>query len=79
LINGQLPAGLVPSPEQDSRIVASQTDLFDELTASPLFSQEGSCYCLNLQQRQRLANYLEMVVSATSQKFAEPLFVKWAI
>lgn len=79
LVNGQLPAGLVPSPEQDSRIAATQTGLFDDLTASPLFSQEGSCYCLNLQQRQLLANYLEMVVSATSQKFAEPLFVKWGI
>jgi hypothetical protein len=78
LVNGQLPAGLVPSLEQDSRILASQTSLLDELTAAPLFSQEGARYCLNLQQRERLANYLEMVVSATTQQFAEPLFVKWA-
>lgn len=78
LVNGQLPAGLVPSPAQDSRIVAAQTSLLDELTAAPLFSQEGARYCLNLQQRERLANYLEMVVSATTQQFAEPLFVKWA-
>ncbi|MGB5960941.1 MAG: hypothetical protein WBG73_09815 [Coleofasciculaceae cyanobacterium] len=78
LVNGQLPAGLVPSPEQDSRIVASQTSLFDELTTAPLFSQEGDHYCLNLQQRQRLADYLDMLVSTITQKFAEPLFVKWA-
>lgn len=79
LVNGQLPAGLVPSPEQDSRIVATQTSIFTDLTAAPLFSQEGNRYCLNLEQRERLANYLEMVVSATNQQFAEPLFVKWVV
>jgi hypothetical protein len=79
LLNGQLPAGLVPSPEQDNRLGAAQTSLFDELTAAPLFSQEANRYCLNIQQRQRLANYLETIVSTTTQKFAEPLFVKWAI
>lgn len=79
LVNGQLPAGLVPSAEQDNRLVAAQTSLFDELTATPLFSQEGYRYCFNLQQRQRLVNYLETIVSTTTQKFAEPLFVKWTI
>lgn len=78
LVNGQLPAGLVPSSEQDSRIVASQTSLFDELAAAPLFSRSDDGYCLKRKQQQRLANYLEIVVSATTQKFAEPLFVKWA-
>jgi hypothetical protein len=92
LVNGQLPAGFVPSPEQDSQLVTSQTSLFDELTEAPLFSQAGDSeslakhgsarlpaarYCLNLQQRQRLANHLELIVSATSQQFAEPLFLKW--
>lgn len=77
LVNGQLPSGLVPSSAQDSRLVKSQTSQFEEFTAAPLFSQAGDSYCLNLQQRERLANYLELVVSATSQTFAEPLFVKW--
>lgn len=79
LVKGELPPGLVPSSTQDSRLVASQADLLAEMISEPLFAAEGNRYRLNFQQQQRLADYLELIVSGTSQKFAEPLFVKWRI
>jgi hypothetical protein len=79
LVQGQLPLGLVPSI--DNAIWLSQASKknpqYSTLTAAGLFSQEDNqLYRPNLQQQQRLRQYLEIVLSGTYQKFEEPLIVK---
>jgi len=78
LVKGQLPLGIVPSLEDDSTLSeASRENLhYSQVLAEPLFSQEGQLYRLNLQQQERLRQYLELVLSGTHQKFEEPLIVK---
>jgi hypothetical protein len=68
----------VPSSEDDSTLSqASRENLhYSQILAEPLFSQEGQLYRLNLQQQERLRQYLELVLSGTHQKFEDPLIVK---
>ena len=86
LVEGELPLGLVP-PLEDSRLVVSQDRYYLDLTSEPLFvsegnpneSRQGYRYRLNLQQKERLRQYLERVLDRTYQKFEEPLIVKWGL
>ena len=88
LVEGELPSGLVPPLEADSRLAQSQENThYFHLTSEPLFAQEGDPkesrqgyrYRLNPQQQERLRQYLEIVLSGTYQKFEEPLIVKWGL
>jgi len=77
-LSGELPSGLIPT-ETDFLMLSdsSQTNLlYQELVAAPLFVKEGTRgYRLNLQQQERLRQYLSKILAGTAQKLDEPLSV----
>lgn len=79
LVEGHLPPGLVPAFEEDSLLSQASRETFpySDIASEPLFSQvsEG-LYRPNPHQQERLRQYLHLVLSATHQKFEEPLIVK---
>ncbi len=79
LVEGQLPAGLIPSSDdalwlsQDS----NQNLYYSTIATQPLFFQENNqLYRLNPEQQHCLREYLHLVLSQTYQKCEEPLIVK---
>lgn len=81
ILEGQLPANLVPSaPDTLWLTEASRQNLdYQTVVAAPLFEREGhQCYRLNSQQCQRLWRYLDSVLSGTYQKLEEPLIMEIA-
>ncbi len=80
LVEGQLPPGLVPSITDSNWLshTSKQNLYYSILTAESLFSQEDNqLYRPNLEQQERLRDYLNMVLSGTYQKFEEPLIVNF--
>jgi hypothetical protein len=80
LVGGQLPPGLVPSITDSNWLshTSKQNLYYSILTAESLFSQEDNqLYRPNLEQQERLRDYLNMVLSGTYQKFEEPLIVNF--
>ena len=78
LLEGELPPGLVPSIEHSSllAIASQQNPHYLQVTAAGLFSQEeNQLYHLNLQQQERLYQYLDVLLSGTYQQFEEPMIV----
>lgn len=79
LVEGKMPPGLIPSAEDNIRLSQSSRENLQnsQLLLAPLFSQtEEHKYRLNYQQRERLCQYLDKVLSGNYQKFEEPLIVK---
>lgn len=79
LITGEFPPGLVPDPSAHIWLTQeSQNNLiYQEIMASPLFTPEGkNRYRLNCQQKDRLCNYLNLILVGTWQNLAEPLNVQ---
>ena len=82
LIEGELPSGLVPSTDHTNLLaIASQENPhYLQVAAAGLFSQEeNQLYHLNLQQQERLLQYLDLLLSGTYQQFEEPMIVKFRI
>lgn len=78
LLEGQLPAGLLPSRHELNRLTPSsrQNPDYQFLTATPLFFREGNqLYGFNSEQRNHLQHYLNAILSNTHQTLAEPLTV----
>ncbi|NER21953.1 MAG: hypothetical protein F6J96_14900 [Symploca sp. SIO1C2] len=82
LIEGELPPGLVPSTDHSNLLaIASQENShYVQIAAAKLFSQEDNqLYHLNLQQQERLCQYLDLLLSGTYQQFEEPMIVELRI
>ncbi|NET59326.1 MAG: hypothetical protein F6K47_25250 [Symploca sp. SIO2E6] len=79
LIEGELPAGLVPATDHNNllAIASQQNSHYLQVAAARLFSQEDNqLYHLNLQQQERLCQYLDLLLSGTYQQFEEPMVVE---
>lgn len=79
LVEGQLPAGLIPSNDDANWLSQrSNQNLYDStITTQPLFFQESNqLYRLNPEKHHSLSQYLDLILAGTYQKFEEPLIVK---
>jgi len=81
LLEGELPTGLVPSTDHTNLLgtASEQNPHYLQVTEAGLFSQEeNQLYHLNLQQQERLHQYLDLILSGTYQQFEEPMIVGFA-
>lgn len=80
LLEGQLPAGLVPTRASSILLAPKsiQSVEYRELSIAPLLSLQGNqIYRLNRQQRDRLWNQLQIILANTHQTLMEPLAIAW--
>lgn len=80
LLEGQLPAGLVPLTYDSSLLTASsqQNPDYQFLAATPLFLREGNqLYGFTPEGRDRLQRYLAALLANTYQKLTEPLPIEF--
>lgn len=80
ILEGQLPTGLTVTKASAALLSPSSAQQINEqeLTSRPLFTrQEGSLYRLNCEQRDRLWNYLQMILSNTHQTLDAPLTIQF--
>nr|WP_290226891.1 hypothetical protein [Trichocoleus desertorum] len=78
LLEGHLPPGLIPSQQDRNSLTEASRQYLDAqaLTAAPLFFKEGNqIYRPNLEQCQRLREYLSQIMVNTHQTLEEPFAV----
>jgi hypothetical protein len=78
LLAGQLPTGLVPTTASSILLTpeSQHNPEYQAISVAPLFTrQENQFYALNLQQRDRLWQHLQTILTNTHQTLAEPLAI----
>ncbi len=78
LLEGELPAGLVPAPADIHLLTSAsqQNSDYQALTAMPIFSRQGNqVYGVNANQRDQLQDYLNGILKHSRQTWDEPLTV----
>ncbi|MEG4580879.1 hypothetical protein QUA71_14880 [Microcoleus sp. MON1_C5] len=82
ILEGNLPAGLVPA-EEDFMLLAQESKQnpdWEEILAEPLFFEDVSRgYRLNLEHASVVREYLAKLASSSQQKFLEPLTLAWDV
>lgn len=82
ILQGKLPPGLFPTGD-DLMLLTQESRKNPDcqaLQAAPLFHQElDRDYCLNLKQRDLIAQYLSRLMTRSRQKLQEPLTVDFGI
>jgi len=82
ILEGNLPAGLVPA-EEDFMLLAEesrQNPDWEAILAEPLFFEDVSRgYRLNLEHASVVREYLDKLASSTQQKLLEPLTLAWDV
>ncbi|MEA5449662.1 hypothetical protein VB780_13840 [Leptolyngbya sp. CCNP1308] len=74
LLEGRLPPGLLPSTTSSSSMLVPTSDDLVTLSTTPLFTQpNGQIYVPNLEQGQRLTNYMEQLLANKHQTLIDPL------
>ncbi|MEG4964080.1 MULTISPECIES: hypothetical protein [unclassified Microcoleus] len=82
ILEGNLPAGLVPA-EEDFMLLGEesrQNPDWEAILAEPLFFEDVSLgYRLNLEQASVVREYLGKLASSSQQKLLEPLTIAWDV
>ncbi|NQE33189.1 hypothetical protein [Microcoleus asticus] len=82
ILEGNLPAGLVPA-EEDFMLLGEesrQNPDWEAILAEPLFFEDVSLgYRLNLEQASVVRDYLGKLASSSQQKLLEPLTITWDV
>jgi hypothetical protein len=74
LLAGRLPPGLLPSTTSTPLVLAPTSEALVALATTPLFTQpSGQVYVPNLEQGQRLAAFMEMLLADKYQTLVDPL------
>ncbi|MEG4029059.1 MULTISPECIES: hypothetical protein [unclassified Microcoleus] len=82
ILEGNLPAGLVPADEDFMLLVeeSRQNPDWEEILAEPLFFEDVSRgYRLNLEHASVVREYLGKLASSSQQKLLEPLTLAWDV
>ncbi|MEA5470359.1 hypothetical protein [Spirulina sp. 06S082] len=80
-LTGQLPQGLIPSPETRVRMEAKSQEFlpYPAIASAPLFTPQPPLYHPNAKQGKRLQKYFSFILATSSQKFNDPLAVNFSI
>lgn len=80
-LTGQLPQGLIPSPEARVRMEAKSQEFlpYPAIASAPLFTPQPPLYHPNAKQGKRLQKYFSFILATSSQKLNDPLAVNFSI
>ncbi|MBD2234460.1 hypothetical protein [Phormidium tenue] len=74
LLEGRLPPGLLPSTTNSPSVLVPASDDLATLATTPLFTRpNGQVYVPNLEQGQRLTDYMEHLLANKHQTLVDPL------
>ncbi|PZV00352.1 MAG: hypothetical protein DCF32_17630 [Leptolyngbya sp.] len=74
LLEGRLPPGLLPSTTSSPSVLVPASDDLATLATTPLFTRpSGQIYVPNLEQGQRLTDYMEQLLADKHQTLVDPL------